>query len=265
MFISQEYRNSLKIRGYVRRSELRQFDPAEVTNDFRPGVSAEELQNLGPRLQQASRPVVIAGNGIRLSNTIPAFRAFIEKHQIPFVVSYLAVDLLPSGHPLYVGRMGIKGDRAGNFAVQNSDPVLALGTRLCVPMTGYEYNLFARQAKVVVVDIDPVEHRKNTVRIDRLLNAPLQSFFRDDEAPAPLPEQLPQFSVIQLSSTHFNPIVIWQDWRGGGKEVSNWPWTLFDRAPQSARTSPKGRNDRPGLKLPSMGSSADRTDCPLAD
>ena len=162
--------------------QLRQFDPAEVSNDFRPGVSAEELEDLAARLQQASRPVVIAGNGIRLSNTIPAFRAFIEKHQIPFVVSYLAVDLLPSGHPLYVGRMGIKGDRAGNFAVQNSDLVLALGTRLCVPMTGYEYNLFARQAKVVVVDIDPVEHRKNTVRIDRLLNVPLQSFFRDVEA-----------------------------------------------------------------------------------
>ena len=83
MFISQEYRNSLEISGYVRRSELRQFDPAEVTNDFRPGVSAEELQNLGPRLQQASRPVVIAGNGIRLSNTIPAFRAFIAKGTVP--------------------------------------------------------------------------------------------------------------------------------------------------------------------------------------
>ena len=89
----------------------------------------------------------------------------------PVVASRLGIDLLPSDHPLFIGRIGNKGDRAGNFAVQNADLVLALGSRLSVSSTGHEYATFAREATIVVVDIDPVEHRKNTVRIDHFINA----------------------------------------------------------------------------------------------
>ena len=63
------------------------------------------------------------------------------------------------------------GHRVGNFAVQNADLVLVIGSRLSVSSTGHEHATFAREAKLVVVDIDPVEHRKNTVRIDQFVNA----------------------------------------------------------------------------------------------
>lgn len=127
-------------------------------------------------LNTAQRPIVIAGQGIRLGKAIPEFRAFVEKYQIPFVASKLGVDLLPTSHPLFIGRIGNKGDRAGNMAVQNSDMVLSIGCRLSVSSTGHEYNQFAREAKIIVVDIDPVEHKKNTVRIDHFIHADAKEF-----------------------------------------------------------------------------------------
>lgn len=150
---------------------LKRFSPAtEIVPDKTTPTSAEIAQVVS-LLKTARRPVVIAGQGIRLSKAIAQFQAFIETFQIPFVVSRLGIDCLPSAHPLYIGRIGNKGDRAGNFAVQNADLVLAIGSRLSVSSTGHEYNTFARAAKIVVVDIDPVEHAKKTVRIDLLIQS----------------------------------------------------------------------------------------------
>ncbi len=86
-----------------------------------------------------------------------------------------------------IGRIGNKGDRPGNFAVQNADLVISIGARLSVSSTGHEYDKFARQAKIVVVDIDPIEHKKNTVRIDRFIHADARLFLEQIIAPAPPP------------------------------------------------------------------------------
>lgn len=167
----------LDVQGaLIDETKLRRFNPDEIQKDYKEEPTQEEMVSFYEMLRTAERPLIIAGNGIRLGNAIPQFKSFIEKYSIPFVVSYLGVDLLPSNHPLYVGRVGIKGDRAGNFAMQNADLIIALGTRLCVPMTGYEYRSFARKAKVVVVDIDPNEHKKNTIRIDHCINADVKNF-----------------------------------------------------------------------------------------
>lgn len=139
--------------------------------------SATQIEELKERLARAKRPVVIAGNGIRLGGAEIAFQKFIEALGIPVVFSYLSVDLLPSDHPQAIGRLGIKGDRAGNFAVQNSDLVLSIGCHLSVALTGFEYELFAREADLVVVDIDSDEHRKNTVQIDQFIHSDVNEFF----------------------------------------------------------------------------------------
>ena len=138
--------------------------------------SDEEVTKIHELLNKAQRPVMIAGQGIRLGKAIPEFKAFIEKYQLPFVTSKLAVDLLPSDHPLFIGRIGNKGDRPGNMTVQNADLVLSIGCRLSVNSTGHEYHQFAREARIVVVDIDPVEHKKNTVRIDHFVHADAKYF-----------------------------------------------------------------------------------------
>jgi acetolactate synthase-1/2/3 large subunit len=170
----------LDVQGVkVQESDLIHFDPVSEGYDY-PSIPTEKsMEQLENMLKSAQRPIVIAGNGIRLSNTANDFGAFVEKHNLPVTFSYLSIDLLPSKHSLSVGRLGAKGDRAGNFAVQNSDLVIVLGSRLSVALTGFEYDLFAREANVVVVDIDAEEHRKNTVNIDLMIEADLRDFFKE--------------------------------------------------------------------------------------
>ncbi|MES9902102.1 MAG: thiamine pyrophosphate-binding protein [Sedimenticola sp.] len=155
---------------------LRHYEPA-TERVQKPAPTTGHIRTLHAMLGNAKRPIVIAGNGIRLGNAIQQFKEFSENTGIPFAVSYLGIDLLPSDHPQYVGRLGIKGDRAGNFAVQNSDLIISLGCRLSVALTGFEYDLFAREAQTVVVDIDPDEHRKDTVRVDLMIHADVAEFF----------------------------------------------------------------------------------------
>lgn len=160
-------------------SALRHFDPSEIKNDFKTLTDISELNTVVDLISKAKRPIVIAGNGIRLGDALDELKEFVSTYQIPVTTSYLGIDLIASDDPLYVGRLGIKGDRAGNFAVQNADLVIALGTRLAVALTGFEYTLFAREAKLIVVDIDPVEHQKNTVKIDYFINSDVKNFLHE--------------------------------------------------------------------------------------
>lgn len=127
-------------------------------------------------LASAERPVVLAGQGVRLAGALEQFRAWVERHSIPVVTTHPAVDTLEHDHPLLVGCVGIKGSRAGNLAMQNADLLIALGTSLHVAVIGYEYELFARGARKVVVDIDGTSHRKPTVAIDLLVESDARAF-----------------------------------------------------------------------------------------
>jgi len=170
----------LDVQGaWIEESELKHFNPIEEHIQFPTHADQQQLTELKALLNASKRPIIIAGNGVRLSHTENAFKDFVRQHHIPVTFSYLSIDLLPSDDPLCVGRLGTKGDRAGNFAVQNADLVLVLGSRLSVALTGFEYNLFAREANIVVVDIDAEEHRKNTVNIDLMIEADLRNFFQD--------------------------------------------------------------------------------------
>lgn len=142
---------------------------------------AAELSELKQKLSKSTRPLLLAGNGIRLANQRNQFKQFVERLGIPCVFSYLSIDLLPSDHPLAIGRLGTKGDRAGNFAVQNADLLIVLGSRLSIPLTGFEYDQFAREAEIVVIDLDKDEHSKGTVSIDQLILTDLRDFFAQED------------------------------------------------------------------------------------
>lgn len=170
----------LDVQGaWIEEHALKHFNAVEEGLQFPNKLKQPDIAELKKLINASQRPIIIAGNGIRLSHTEDTFKQFVRQHQIPVTFSYLSIDLLPSDDPLCVGRLGTKGDRAGNFAVQNADLVLVLGSRLSVALTGFEYNLFAREAKIVVVDIDAEEHRKNTVNIDLMIEADLRNFFQD--------------------------------------------------------------------------------------
>jgi len=127
--------------------------------------------------KESKRPIVLAGNGIHMSKTKEKFRKFIKNHDIPYVVTFFGSDLGDD----YVGKTGLIGNRSGNFAIQNADLILCLGSRLSKNITGYNRNLFAREAKVVYLDIDKSEFMEKK-QLDMKLHMDLKTFF-DIELP----------------------------------------------------------------------------------
>ncbi len=156
--------------------KMQRFSGADFMGSNPAVPTDSEIQECLEAIKKADRPIVIAGQGIRLGKAINEFKAFVEKLQVPFVVSKLGIDLLPATHQLYIGRIGNKGDRPGNLAVQNADLIISVGCRLSVSSTGHEYANFGRAARIIVVDIDPVEHQKNTVRIDSFIHSDARVF-----------------------------------------------------------------------------------------
>jgi len=162
----------------VEIANLKGYTPPGNSLSYKLEACEDGIKRFANCIESAKRPVIIAGNGIKLSKSNSLFRKFAETWNIPVVCTFLTIDILPSDHHLAIGRIGIKGDRAGNFALQNADLVISLGSRLSVPSTGFEYNQFAREAHVFVVDIDPQEHKKDTVAIDDFINADVKDFMQ---------------------------------------------------------------------------------------
>ena len=128
------------------------------------------------RLAAAERPLLYVGNGIHLANAKNELMAFITKTNLPVVTSWNASDLFRTADTDVIGRPGIMGDRAGNFAVQNADFILAIGTRLSVPQTGHHPKMFAPNATLAMVDIDDAELRKPTLKVDIPIHADAKAF-----------------------------------------------------------------------------------------
>ncbi len=126
----------------------------------------EKLDCLIMRLRDAKRPVIYAGNGIRIAGAQQQLIELAEAYKIPVVTCWNSIDLIETESNYYAGRAGIMGDRAGNFAVQNSDFLICIGNRLNVYQIGYQYDSWAREAYKVMVDIDPLELKKPTISID---------------------------------------------------------------------------------------------------
>lgn len=157
--------------------KLRTFDPSEMS-DIKLEATPSELSELERLFIEAKRPVIIAGGGVRMSGSIEEFGKLVHSHKIPFVTSRMGLDVQPTCDNLYIGRIGNKGNRAANIALQNADLIVALGSRLSVSSTGQEYKYFARGATVVAVDIDPYEHTKGTVHIEKVINADLKRLLK---------------------------------------------------------------------------------------
>lgn len=137
----------------------------------------ESLDKLEKLLKVSKKPVIIAGSGIRLSDSSKEFLIFAEKFNIPITTTFNSHDVVNSDHKLYIGRQGTIGDRAGNFAVENSDLLIILGSRLNIRQIGYNFNSFSPHSKKIMVDIDKEELNKKTLKIDVKINTDLKFFF----------------------------------------------------------------------------------------
>ena len=144
-------------------------------NDGSISIS-DAIEKVVEKLGKAKRPVMYVGNGIRLSGALDELHKLIEQINIPVVTCWDSIDLIETNHPCYVGRGGTMGDRSGNFTVQNSDLVIAIGNRLSIYQVGYDINTWARKAYVVDVDIDSEELKKPTIRVDLPICADARNF-----------------------------------------------------------------------------------------
>jgi acetolactate synthase I/II/III large subunit len=163
----------------VQSMEVPTTSPARARRQLSTCSWASPLDDL-PRdfldlWSKSKRPIVLAGNGIHLSKSKREFRDFLNHHKLPYVVSYFGSDLGDD----YTGKVGILGNRSGNFAIQNADLILCLGCRLSKSITGYNRQLFAREAKIVYIDIDKSEFMDEK-KVDVKVHMDLKTFFGID-------------------------------------------------------------------------------------
>lgn len=198
---------------YIETDELVGYNPTADEEVFVSELTNQTIKNVLEMIKNSERPVLYAGNGIRLSDGYEDFRKSVEALNIPVVTCWNSIDAIETAHPLYVGRGGIMGDRAGNFAVQNADLVLAVGNRLSIRQVGYNWKTWARCAKVIMVDIDPAELKKTTLHIDMPICADAKDFFKEINKAFKLRENSPLFQNQEWLS-------ICQNWK------NNYPVTL---------------------------------------
>jgi acetolactate synthase-1/2/3 large subunit len=127
--------------------------------------SLDKISEIADLLSKAKRPIVLVGNGVRLSGSINEFMQFISKTNIPVLTTWKALDLLEETHPQYVGRPGGVGQRGANFNQQNSDFILVIGARLDHGQLAYQPQYFAREAIRCIVDIDENEINKLGIHV----------------------------------------------------------------------------------------------------
>jgi acetolactate synthase-1/2/3 large subunit len=149
--------------SYIDPDTLPSYKPEiiPVSQDFYKNVS--EVVSL---LKKSERPVILAGNGIRLANAMSSFSDLVETLRIPILTSPLGIDLLTEDNPYYCGRPGSLAPRGANFTLQNSDLLIIIGSRMDMAMLAYDHKNLARGAKKVMVDIDHHEIEKMKTTID---------------------------------------------------------------------------------------------------
>jgi acetolactate synthase I/II/III large subunit len=143
----------------IDETALRGFDPTELGALPDPHI-AQAVSTAIDELNKAERPMLLIGNGIRLSRAEAEMEQLLRALDIPTEVTWLAVDMMADDDPLYVGRPGTIAQRGANFAIQNCDYLLSIGARQDRVVTGFSPAGFAREAYKVMVDIDPAELAK---------------------------------------------------------------------------------------------------------
>lgn len=161
---------------FIETDTLQGYCPDEDDALLPPAVDAATVETVIEKIKNAKRPVFHAGYGIRLSGGYAAFRKVLEKLNIPVVTYWNAIDLIETDHPLYCGRAGNMGDRPGNWAIANADLILAIGTRISIRQVGYNWKTWAREAEVIMVDVDQAELKKPTLHVEMPVWADAKDF-----------------------------------------------------------------------------------------
>lgn len=157
------------------------YNPTEDAFNVDPSKLAEFCKQVIDRIEEADSPSIMVGSGVRLADALGEFERVSQLLAIPVTTAWTAHDTVATDNPLFCGRPGSIGDRAGNFAVQNSDVLLVLGSRLNIRQVSYNWQNFAKKAFKIHVDADPAELAKPTVRCELPFRCDLKIFLREME------------------------------------------------------------------------------------
>lgn len=163
--------------GYIDPEEFAEFNPEELSpEDVIPLVTDTQIKDVIEKIKMAKRPVFNLGNGIHTANCVSLMRQAAGKLNIPVVSAYDSTDLFPHDDYLFAGMPGLLGNRSGNWAVQNADLVLSVGCRLSCRQVGYNVHSWAREAFVIMVDIDKYELQKPSIHVEMPVHADAKDF-----------------------------------------------------------------------------------------
>jgi len=200
-----------------------QFDAEKEFPELFNHEKINQVQELLTLIKNAKRPVILAGHAITLTQSQQLFLRLVEKLKIPVITTRSAFDVIPHDNPYRAGFAGNFGQRAANFAMQNSDLFISLGSRLAVTLVGYEPQLFAREAKKVVVDIDKAQLDHSFLNIDLPIQCDVKDFLREMND-AVKDVQLPRYNEWLEKINHWKKIFpnVTEEMKNDEKYVSSY-------------------------------------------
>jgi len=163
----------MDVQSAIINDDLEKF---ETEHKEKPKIEKNQIELIVELLQKSKRPIIISGQGVRISGAIELLSKLVKLFKIPVVTPYLGIDTIRHDEESYIGKTGVKGERAANLAMQNSDLILSIGSSLHVSVIGYNYQQFAREAKKIIVDIDEITHSKRTINIDQFVHGDARDF-----------------------------------------------------------------------------------------
>ena len=225
---------------YIETDELEGYDASADDALLPSAVSQDTIDLIIEKIKKAKRPVFHAGYGIRLSGGYDQFRSVVEKLNIPVVTYWNAVDLIEDEHPLYCGRAGNMGDRPGNWAIQNADLILAVGTRISIRQVGYNWKTWARAAEVIMVDIDRAELMKPTLHVEMPVWADAKDFLTklNNSIEIPVFDGIDWLTTCRRWKAEY-PVVLPKQWVENGKTANVYAFIryLSSRLPENSLTA----------------------------
>ena len=141
-------------------------------------LNSEVLEHVYDKINNAKKPVIFAGYGVRMSNSYGEFLQVVSRLKIPIVTEWNSNDLIWRNHEHYAGHPGTIGDRGGNFVLQNADLVLAIGCQFSIRQISYAWKNFAKNAYKIAVDVDRYELLKPTIKIDYPIESDINIFLK---------------------------------------------------------------------------------------
>ena len=224
---------------YIETDELEKYDPIEDDRKLPLTVSESTISEVINKIARAKRPVLHAGYGIRLAGAYSEFRELIEKLNMPIVTYWNAVDLIEDDNQLYCGRAGNMGDRPGNWAIQNADLILAVGTRISIRQVGYNWKTWARDAYVIMVDIDKAELKKPTLHIDMPIWADAKDFLSKLNKKITKPFNFDEWTRCCIGWKKNYPVVMPKHWKENGTTANVYAFVryLSEKLPENSLTA----------------------------